>query len=104
MVGGVSVRPANEADWDDLRAVFSGTAARCFCQRYKLPRGIMNAISGVGARGVTLSLIGRNLLTFTDYKGYDPEVSSSNAPTVIKLDSFSYPRYRTFTGAVQVEF
>jgi TonB-linked SusC/RagA family outer membrane protein len=72
--------------------------------RYKLPRSVMGVLSRAGARGATLSLIGRNLLTFTDYKGYDPEVSSSNAPTVIKLDSFSYPRYRTITGSVQVEF
>ena len=72
--------------------------------RYKLPRNVMGALSRVGARGASLSLIGRNLLTFTDYKGYDPEVSASNRPTVIKLDSFGYPRYRTITGSVQVEF
>ncbi len=37
----ITVRPANEADWDDLRAVFGtrGPAATCWCQRYKLPRG-----------------------------------------------------------------
>ena len=58
----------------------------------------------MGARGLSLSLIGRNLVTFTNYKGYDPEVSDSNRPTVIKLDSFGYPRYRTITGSVQVEF
>lgn len=30
--------PANEAGWEDLRAVFGtrGTGATCFCQRYKL--------------------------------------------------------------------
>jgi GNAT superfamily N-acetyltransferase len=34
----VSVVPANQASWDDLRAVFGtrGHAASCFCQRYKL--------------------------------------------------------------------
>jgi GNAT superfamily N-acetyltransferase len=34
----VRVVPANEASWDDLRAVFGtrGQAARCQCQRYKL--------------------------------------------------------------------
>jgi GNAT superfamily N-acetyltransferase len=37
----ITVRPANEADWDDLRAVFGtrGPGARCWCQRYKLARG-----------------------------------------------------------------
>ncbi|TDC56931.1 GNAT family N-acetyltransferase [Jiangella ureilytica] len=35
---GVTVVPAGEASWDDLRAVFGtrGSAARCWCQRYKL--------------------------------------------------------------------
>ena len=37
----ISVRPANEASWDDLRAVFGtrGPGATCWCQRYKLARG-----------------------------------------------------------------
>ena len=37
----ITVRPANEAGWDDLRAVFGtrGPAATCWCQRYKLARG-----------------------------------------------------------------
>jgi GNAT superfamily N-acetyltransferase len=35
------VRPANEAGWDDLRAVFGtrGQGAVCWCQRYKLAPG-----------------------------------------------------------------
>jgi GNAT superfamily N-acetyltransferase len=35
---GVTVVPANKASWDDIRAVFGtrGTAAQCYCQRYKL--------------------------------------------------------------------
>jgi GNAT superfamily N-acetyltransferase len=34
----ITVVPANEASWDDLRSVFGtrGQAARCRCQRYKL--------------------------------------------------------------------
>ncbi len=72
--------------------------------RYNVGRRFAGPLSRVGARGLSLSLIGRNLVTFTNYKGYDPEVSDSNRPTVIKLDSFGYPRYRTITGSVQVEF
>jgi TonB-linked SusC/RagA family outer membrane protein len=71
--------------------------------RYRVPARIA-ALGRVGARGVTLGLVGRNLLTFTDYKGYDPEVSDSNFPNTIKLDSFGYPRYRTITGSVQIDF
>jgi GNAT superfamily N-acetyltransferase len=34
----ISIRPANEASWEDLQTVFGtrGQAARCQCQRYKL--------------------------------------------------------------------
>lgn len=34
----ISVRPANEATWEEVQAVFGvrGAAARCQCQRYKL--------------------------------------------------------------------
>jgi TonB-linked SusC/RagA family outer membrane protein len=72
--------------------------------RYKLPAHLLGALSRTGARNVTLGLVGRNLLTWTDYKGYDPEVSDSDFPSTIKLDSFGYPRYRTITGSVQIEF
>ena len=72
--------------------------------RYRLSPRLLGPIAKFGARGLSLGVIGRNLLTFTDYKGYDPEVSSSDRPTTIKLDSFGYPRYRTFTGSVQIEF
>jgi hypothetical protein len=47
-----------------------------------------------------VSLIGRNMLTFTRYKGYDPEVGS----VLNRLDSFDYPRYRTITGSVEIIF
>jgi GNAT superfamily N-acetyltransferase len=34
----IEVRPANEASWEDLQAIFGtrGPASRCWCQRYKL--------------------------------------------------------------------
>jgi GNAT superfamily N-acetyltransferase len=37
----ITVRPANEADWDDLVAVFGarGPGSTCWCQREKLARG-----------------------------------------------------------------
>lgn len=68
--------------------------------RYQLPRRFTSVLSKVGANGASLSLIGRNLLTWTNYKGYDPEVGSS----LVRLDSFDYPRYRTVTGSVEINF
>jgi GNAT superfamily N-acetyltransferase len=37
----IDVVPANEASWEDLKAVFGtrGQASSCFCQRYKLAPG-----------------------------------------------------------------
>ena len=72
--------------------------------RYRLTPSLLAPLGRFGARGVSLGLVGRNLFTWTDYKGYDPEVSDSDFPSTIKLDSFGYPRYRTFTGSVQIEF
>lgn len=38
MTDGLAVVPANQASWEDLRAVFGnrGVGALCYCQRYKL--------------------------------------------------------------------
>ncbi len=68
--------------------------------RHRLNGRTLNLLRGIGARGGSLSLIGRNLFTSTKYKGYDPEVGN----TIVRLDSFDYPRYRTFTGSFQIEF
>jgi len=67
---------------------------------YRLGGSALQAINRFGGRGVTLGLIGRNLFTSSDYSGYDPEVGSVNN----RLDDFIYPRFRTFTGSVTVEF
>jgi TonB-linked SusC/RagA family outer membrane protein len=67
---------------------------------YRLGGATLGALNRLGARGLTLGLIGRNLFTRTDYSGYDPEVGSVNR----RYDDFNYPRFRTFTGSVQVEF
>ncbi len=54
---------------------------------------------------LTLSLVGRNLATWTDYTGFDPEVGEDGGNAAIeRVDSFDYPNYRTFTGSIQIEF
>jgi GNAT superfamily N-acetyltransferase len=42
----LSVVPANEASWDDLRAVFGtrGDAARCWCQWFKVPNARWDSV------------------------------------------------------------
>jgi len=73
--------------------------------RYTFSRNMLEPLFGNFIKRVSLSIIGRNLLTFTDYLGYDPEVSSTNRDAAIfRYDAFDYPNYRTFTGAVEIEF
>ena len=55
-------------------------------------------------RDVKVSLVGRNLLTFTEYTGYDPEVALRTNSTNFRLDEFAYPNFRTYSAAVQVRF
>ncbi len=57
------------------------------------------------ARSLTLGISGRNLLTFTKYSGFDPDVSHGNQDTRYRgLDSFDYPNYRTITFNASVNF
>jgi TonB-linked SusC/RagA family outer membrane protein len=72
---------------------------------YKLGR-----IGGVG--DWTLGVIGRNLLTFSGYSGYDPEVGagggSGTAGTgsglINQTDAFDFPTLRTFTFSISTRF
>jgi TonB-linked SusC/RagA family outer membrane protein len=68
--------------------------------RYRLGGRALSLITPFGARGAAISLIGRNLFTSTNYRGYDPEVGG----VLTRLDSFDYPRYRTFTGSLEFTF
>ncbi|MGV3557390.1 SusC/RagA family TonB-linked outer membrane protein [Larkinella arboricola] len=51
---------------------------------------------------------GQNLLTFTNYLGYDPEVNSdgnnSNQNTIYGYDRFAYPAARTITVGANLTF
>ena len=68
--------------------------------RYRFGSRFRNALSRIGASNASIAVIGRNLLTFTDYKGYDPDVGG----TIVRQDSFDYPRYRTITGSFEITF
>ena len=49
----------------------------------------------------TIGLTGRNLITWSDYTGYDPEVGSSggigNSRAISGSDNYTFPNLRTFT-------
>jgi len=65
----------------------------------------MVARFGRGVRSVDLSLSGRNLLTFTDYTGMDPEVSNfGNQAIGRNIDVAPFPPSRSFWFSVALGF
>ncbi|MDQ8155019.1 MAG: SusC/RagA family TonB-linked outer membrane protein [Gemmatimonadota bacterium] len=54
-------------------------------------------------KGAKIALIGRNLKTWTNYTGFDPEVSSGNDFN-FRIDGFKYPNFRKITGQFELTF
>ncbi|HSV75936.1 MAG TPA: SusC/RagA family TonB-linked outer membrane protein [Bacteroidales bacterium] len=58
--------------------------------------------------GVRFGVIGRNLLTFTNYSGWDPEVSQADYatgnPSLFSVDMFNYPNFRMITFNLELNF
>ncbi len=71
---------------------------------YTVPRSQIQSLFGNAIAGLNVSLIGRNLITFTDYSGWDPDVGTGGDATLFRVDSFNYPKYRTFTGRIEIQF
>jgi len=55
-------------------------------------------------RSTRVYLSGDNLLLFSDYKGYDPEVHVQNGLASRGIDYLTYPRTRTFTIGAGTKF
>lgn len=54
---------------------------------------------------LSLYVTGQNLLTFTKYSGFDPEVNAfGRSATELGIDYGTYPQSRTITFGVNVEF
>jgi hypothetical protein len=51
-----------------------------------------------------LTISAQNLLTFTKYKGFDPETSTSSNDIDGAVDVGAYPSARTFTLGIQARF
>ena len=62
---------------------------------YTLPQKWMQATHFI--KGVKVFFTGRNLLTFTKYKGYDPEVNSMRTVG-------DYPNTRQYSFGAQITF
>ncbi|HUG41341.1 MAG TPA: SusC/RagA family TonB-linked outer membrane protein [Longimicrobiales bacterium] len=68
--------------------------------RYAIPAGILSRLGRTAPEGVTIFASGRNVFTWSDYKGYDPEVGTPLA----RIDNFVYPQFRTLTTGLEIRF
>ena len=76
---------------------------------YSLNRNQLQNMLGGAISKVSVGVIGRNLLTWTNYSGYDPEVGRSGdfdmgSAVIARYDGFGYPNFRTITGVFTIEF
>ena len=71
---------------------------------YNFGQSMLNSLRFLGSgRTVKVALIGRNLKTWTDYTGFDPE-ASSNGGFNFRIDGFRYPSFRQITGQIEIGF
>lgn len=64
---------------------------------YTLPTDV---VSKIGAQKLRLYVTGENLLTLTDYTGYDPEIGGN----VLGIDKGFYPQARSFMFGMNLQF
>jgi TonB-linked SusC/RagA family outer membrane protein len=58
----------------------------------------------IKAQSCKLYMQGQNLLTFTKYKGIDPETQGVPNPITFATDGSTLPPLRVFTGGIQITF
>jgi TonB-linked SusC/RagA family outer membrane protein len=72
---------------------------------YQLPRAWVDYLRVLNFESARVGIVGRNLWTSTNYKGYDPDVTGpSGNPFTYRVDYFTYPQYRTFTFMFELGF
>ena len=60
--------------------------------------------SQLRAAGLSLTLAGNNLATWTDYTGLDPEINFGGAQNFSQAEFLSQPPVKTYTGRINVTF
>lgn len=74
---------------------------------YNVDAGLLDRIMDGFVQSVRIGFTGRNLYTITRYKGFDPEVGSTEGngdSTVQAWDEFNYPNFRTLAGSIEIKF
>ena len=119
------------ADWRTRQGVGNGKVAEQE-QRGQIPRGYILGVYGIEEwriddgsfvklrevslgydfgkvsnvfSGLSVLLSGRNLFSWDDYKGYDPEVNAGGQSTILRgIDFGAVPIPRTFSLSIQAKF
>ncbi|MFB9058252.1 SusC/RagA family TonB-linked outer membrane protein [Mariniflexile ostreae] len=68
---------------------------------YRFSKDVVEKLS---LNSIELSLSGQNLITWTDYSGFDPEVSVESSLITPGIDYSAYPKHRTFSFGLNVSF
>lgn len=69
---------------------------------YTLPSAVVNAL---GVSNIRIYYAGQNLLTFTNYSWFDPEVNTfDGSNTALGTDFLTYPQARVHSGGINISF
>ena len=71
---------------------------------YNLPVSVLQSLTRGTVSSFRIYVSSQNLLTFTGYKGWDPEIGSKNTTLTNGIDYGQYPAARSFQAGVQVGF
>jgi TonB-linked SusC/RagA family outer membrane protein len=71
---------------------------------YTLPATLLRTVTGGAVSSFRCYVSSQNLLTFTGYKGWDPEIGSKNSTLTNGIDYGQYPAARSFQFGLQVGF
>jgi TonB-dependent starch-binding outer membrane protein SusC len=88
--------------WENYLEDASFVKLRELTARYTVPASVAQRI---GAGTIQLEIMGRNLYTWTDYTGYDPEINMFGLSTVERGTDFAvYPNAREVSFGVRVNY
>jgi TonB-dependent starch-binding outer membrane protein SusC len=95
-------RARHQAIWENYVEDASYVKLRQLAVRYSTNAAWLR---NVGARGMQIEILGRNLHTWTDYSGYDPEINMFGLSTVERgVDFAVYPNARVYTLGVRLNY
>jgi TonB-linked SusC/RagA family outer membrane protein len=71
---------------------------------YSVPRKALAGFARGFVKGIKLSFIGKNLITVSNYSGYDPEVQTTDGTQYYSYDFMGYPNYRSYSASLEFKF